>query len=96
MLSAVNYCHKMLYLRCCDPERHLITVFDKVIIHVAQATVFLFNLIAIYGRNCRVIVKQYFIREDPKLLLPYTNELCATKVFKNGFQCKLWLQKTPY
>ena len=34
-------------------------------------------------------MKQYFVREGPKLLLPYKSELCATKVFKNGFQCKL-------
>ena len=51
MLSAVNYCDKALYLRCCDPNRPLITVFDKVIIHLAQATDTQFNLIVIYGSS---------------------------------------------
>ena len=32
-----------------DPDRPLITVFGKVIIHLVQANVIQFNLIAIYG-----------------------------------------------
>ena len=35
-----------------NPDRPLITGFDKVIIHLAQATVVQFNLIAIYKGSC--------------------------------------------
>ena len=33
----------------------------------------------------KVTMKKYFIREPPKLLLPYKNELCATKFSKMTF-----------
>ena len=42
-----------------------------------------------------VIMKKYFIREGPRLLLLSKNKLCAAKVFKNGFQCKILPQRTP-
>ena len=42
-----------------------------------------------------VIIKKYFIREGPKLVLPSTTKLCATKVFKHGFQCKPLTQRAP-
>ena len=40
-----------------------------------------------------VIMKKYFIREGPRLLLPSKNKLCETKVFKNDFHCKLFPQR---
>ena len=52
MLSAANYCHKTLHLSCCDPDRPVITVFGKVIIHLEQATDIWFNLIVIYEGRC--------------------------------------------
>ena len=42
-----------------------------------------------------MVIMKYFIGEGPKLLLPDKDELWATKVSKNGFQCKLLPQRAP-
>ena len=40
-----------------------------------------------------VIMKKYFSKKGPKLLLLSKNKLCVTKFFKNGFQCKSYCHK---
>ena len=62
-------------------------MFDKVIFHLAQATVMSFNLIAIYRRSYLYDIKGSVI------LLASKNEHRVEKV--NDFQCKLLPQRAP-
>ena len=74
------------------PDRPLITVFGKIIIHQVQANVTQFNLIAIYGRfgssclygTCKAILYQSI--QDLDYVLARKIELSAAKV--NQCQCK--------
>ena len=71
-------------------DQPLIPVFYKVIIHLVEATVIQFNLIAIYGGSCLYgYCKSYFTRGSIIQIAcqRLSNvELFTTKV--NGFQCK--------
>ena len=78
------------HLRYYNPDRPLITAFEKVTILLAQATDIQFNLIVIDGgsclyRNCKVILYQrsriYIVCQRLCNIQP-----SATKV--NGFSCK--------
>ena len=77
--------------RVSDPL--LITILGKVTFNLTQQL----SSCSIQRRFVEeaMVIMKYFFREGPKLLLPSKNKLCATKVFKNGFQCKSYCHRGP-